>query len=602
MKSVLATKLESIPTGPGVYMYKDASGMSLYVGKARSLRNRVRSYFQDSRDFDPRLMQMKSSIHDVEFVVTDTEGEALALENNLIKQHKPRYNILLRDDKTYPYIRLTINEPFPRAMITRRVRKDGAYYAGPFFPGGLARKTLRLIERYFLIRNCTITIDGKRPRPCLQHYIHRCLGPCVEGLTTAAEYQEAVKDVRLFLEGRKTDLIKRLQQRMEEAAEHEQFEVAAHYRDAIETMEHLAESQKMASAGYDDIDIFGYHREDTMVAISVFHMRGGRVVDKRELFWEDLETFEPGEFFGSVLKQYYLDAAFIPAEVHIPADFEDRALLEDWLSTRRGRRVEIRTPQRGSKREMMDLVHRNARLVFLQRFKSATLSPAAISNQIEEALDLETAPRRIECFDISNLQGSDIVASMVVWEDGRMKKSDYRRFIIRSVTGAPDDFQSMREVVTRRYKRVQEERGKMPGLVLIDGGIGQLHAAQSALDALNIVDQQLASIAKREEILYVAGREDEPIVLDRRSPVLKVIQQIRDESHRFAITFHRARRTKRHLTSELSAIAGVGPRTQQRLLSHFGSLAKVREASLAQLEEVVTQRQAAVVWKHFKGG
>ena len=601
MKSVLETKLESIPAGPGVYMYKDTAGMPIYVGKARSLRNRVRSYFQDSRDFDPRLLQMRTSIHDVEFFITDTEGEALALENNLIKQHKPRYNILLRDDKTYPYIRLTINEPFPRAMITRRVRKDGAYYAGPFFPGGLARKTLRLIERYFLIRNCTITIDGRRPRPCLQHYIHRCLGPCVEGLTTATDYQEAVKDVRLFLEGRKGDLIKRLQQRMEEAAESEQFEVAAHYRDAIETMEHLAENQKMASAGYDDVDIFGYHREDTMLAVSIFHMRGGRVVDKRELFWEDLETFEPGEFFGSVLKQYYLDAAFIPTEVHIPSDFEDRALLEEWLSTRRGRRVEIRTPQRGSKREMVDLVHRNARLVFLQRFKSANLSPAAISREIEEALDLESAPRRIECFDISNLQGSDIVASMVVWEDGRMKKSDYRRFIIRSVTGAPDDFKSMREVVTRRYKRVQEEGGKMPGLVLIDGGIGQLHAAQSALDALNIVDQPLASIAKREEILYVAGREDEPIILDRRSPVLKVIQQIRDESHRFAITFHRARRTKRHLTSELSGIAGVGPRTRQRLLSHFGSLAKVREASLEQLGEVVNRRQAEVVWKHFKG-
>jgi excinuclease ABC subunit C len=331
-------------------------------------------------------------------------------------------------------------------------------------------------------------------------------------------------------------------------------------------------------------------------------MRGGRVVDKRELFWEDLETFEPGEFFGSVVKQYYLDAAFIPTEVHVPADFEDRALLEEWLSTRRGRRVEIRTPQRGSKREMMDLVHRNARLVFLQRFRSGTVSPAALSREIEEALDLESAPRRIECFDISNLQGSDIVASMVVWEDGRMKKSDYRRFIIRSVTGAPDDFQSMREVVTRRYKRVQEEGGKMPGLVLIDGGIGQLHAAQSALDALNIVDQPLASIAKREEILYVAGREDEPVVLDRRSPVLKVIQQIRDESHRFAITFHRARRSKRHLSSELSEIPGVGPRTRQRLLTHFGSLEKVRSASMEQLEAVVTHRQAEVVWKHFKGG
>ena len=602
MNSTIEIKLASIPAGPGVYVYKDASGAPIYVGKARSLRSRVRSYFQDSRDLDPRLSQMLNSIGDMEFVVTDTEGEALALENNLIKQHKPRYNVLLRDDKTYPYIKLTINEPYPRAMITRRCRKDGAYYAGPFFPGGLARKTLRLIERYFLIRNCTITIDGKRPRPCLQYYIHRCLGPCVEGLTAASNYQEAVKDVKLFLEGRKSDLIGRLRVRMEEAARQEQFELAAHYRDAIETMEHLAETQKMASAGYDDIDIFGYHREDTMLAVSIFHMRGGRVVDKRELFWEDQENFNPGEFFGSVLKQHYLDAAFIPTEIHVPADFEDRALLEEWLSTRRGRRVEIRTPQRGSKREMMDLVHRNARLVFLQRFRAAALSPAALSREIEEALDLEAAPRRIECFDISNLQGSDIVASMVVWEDGRMKKSDYRKFIVRSVSGLPDDFQSMREVVTRRYKRVQEEGGKMPGLILIDGGLGQLHAAQSALDGLNIVDQPLASIAKREEIIYVAGNEDDPVVLDRRSPVLKLIQQIRDESHRFAITFHRARRTKRHLTSELSEIAGVGPRTLQKLLSHFGSVAKIRTASVEELSgsKTVSRRQAEAVWKHFQ--
>jgi excinuclease ABC subunit C len=600
MNPVLQGKLESIPSGPGVYLYKDASGAAIYIGKARSLRNRVRTYFQDSRDLDPRLSQMMILIEDVEFVVTDTEGEALALENNLIKQHKPRYNILLRDDKTYPYIKLTINEAYPRAIITRRVKKDGAYYAGPFFPGGLARKTLRLIERYFLIRNCTIKIDGKRPRPCLQHYIHRCLGPCVDGLTTSDQYQEAVKDVKLFLEGRRNDLVQRLRARMEEAAVHEQFEVAAHYRDAIETMEQIAERQKMASAGYDDIDIFGYHREESMIAVSIFHMRGGRVVDKRELFWEDLETFEPGEFFGSVVKQYYLDAAFIPAEVHVPAEFEDSRLLEDWLSARRGRRVEIRTPQRGSKREMIELVHRNAQLSFLQRFRSGSPSPAALSREIEETLDLESAPRRIECFDISNLQGSDIVASMVVWEDGRMKKSDYRRFIIRSVTDLPDDFQSMREVVTRRYKRVQEEGMTMPGLVLIDGGVGQLHAAQSALDSLNIVDQPLASIAKREEIIYIAGREDEPVVLDRRSPVLRLIQQIRDESHRFAITFHRERRAKRQRKSELSDIVGVGPRTQLKLLTHFGSLAKVRTATVEELTEVTNRRQAEAVFRHFQ--
>jgi len=607
MNPGVEAKLKRIPEGPGVYLYKDDAGQTIYVGKAKSLRNRVRTYFQLSRDLDERKDQMMDAIEDVEFIVTDTEGEALALENNLIKQCKPKYNILLRDDKTYPYIKLTVNEPFPRTVITRRVRKDGAMYFGPFFPAGLARKSLKLIERYFLIRNCNIQIDGKRLRPCLQYYIHRCLGPCVDGLTTFEQYQEAVKDVKLFLEGRNGDLIQRLQVKMEEASANEQYEVAAHYRDAIETMEALAERQKMAVMGYDDIDIFGFHHEENLVAVSVFHMRGGRVVDKRELFWEDQENFDPGEFFQSVVKQYYVDAPFIPVEIHVPADFEDRDLLEGWLSERRGRlaggdrraKVEIRTPQRGAKRELMDLVHRNARLSFLQRFRAALPSSATISKEVEEALDLEKPPRRIECFDISNLQGSDVVASMVVWEDGRMKKSDYRRFIIRSLSGLPDDFQSMREVVTRRYKRTQEEGLAMPDLVLIDGGIGQLHAAQSALDELNIVDQALSSIAKKEEIIYIAGREDEPVILERRSPVLRLIQQIRDESHRFAINFHRERRGRRTLTSELCEIAGIGLKTTQKLLTHFGSLAKIREASVEDLQGVVKRLQAEAVWRHF---
>ncbi len=599
MNPTAEAKLKQIPPGPGVYLYKDISGQTIYVGKAKSLRNRVRTYFQQSRDLDERKDQMMDAIEDVEFIMTDTEGEALALENNLIKQYKPKYNILLRDDKTYPFIKLTANEPFPRAIITRRVRKDGALYFGPFFPAGLARKSLKLIERYFLIRNCNIQIDGKRPRPCLQYYIHRCLGPCVDGLTTFDTYQEAVKDVKLFLEGRNKDLIKRLVAKMEEASANEQYEIAAHYRDAVDTMETLADRQKMAVMGYDDIDIFGYHHEDNLVAVSAFHMRGGRVVDKRELFWEDQDNFEPGEFFGSVLKQYYVDALFVPVEVHVPADFEDRALLEEWLSERRGKKVEIHTPQRGAKKELMDLVHRNARLSFMQRFRAAMPSAAAISKEIEEVLDLEKPPRRIECFDISNLQGSDVVASMVVWEDGRMKKSDYRRFIIRSLSGLPDDFQSMREVVSRRYKRVQEEGASMPDLILIDGGIGQLHAAQSALDQMNIVDQALASIAKKEEIIYIAGREDEPVILERRAPVLRLIQQIRDESHRFAITFHRERRGRRTLTSELSAIEGIGLKTTQKLLTHFGSLAKIREASLEDLHVVVTRTQAEAVWKYF---
>ena len=599
MNAVLEAKLNRIPAGPGVYLYKDGANQTVYVGKAKSLRNRVRTYFQLSRDLDQRKDQMMDAIEDVEFIMTDTEGEALALENNLIKQYKPKYNVLLRDDKTYPYIKLTVNEPFPRAVITRRVRKDGALYFGPFFPAGLARKSLKLIERYFLIRNCNIQIDGKRPRPCLQYYIHRCVGPCVEGNTTYEQYQEAVKDVRLFLEGRKNDLIKRLRAKMEEASANEEFELAAHYRDAVGTMEALAERQKMAVLGYDDIDIFGYHQEENMVSVSVFHMRGGRVVDKKELFWEDQENFDAGEFFQSVLKQYYVDAPFIPIEIHVPVDFEDRVLLEEWLSQRRGRKVEIRTPQRGAKREMTDLVNRNARLSYLQRFRAAMPSPATISKDVEEVLDLEKPPRRIECFDISNLQGSDVVASMVVWEEGRMKKSDYRRFIIRSLSGLPDDFQSMREVVTRRYKRIQDEGLSMPDLVLIDGGVGQLHAAQSALDELNIVDQSLASIAKKEEIIYIAGREDEPVILERRSPVLRLIQQIRDESHRFAITFHRQRRGRRILTSELCDIDGIGLKTTQKLLTHFGSVAKIKEATVEDLQSVVNRPQAEAVWKHF---
>ncbi len=595
----LKAKLADIPSGAGVYLYRDADGEVLYVGKAKALRSRVRSYFQESRDLDQRRDQMVDRIADVEFIVTDTEGEALALENNLIKQNKPRYNVLLRDDKTYPYIKLTVNEAFPRAMITRRVRRDGSLYFGPFFPGGLARKTLRLIERHFMIRNCNIRIDGKRGRPCLQHYIHRCLGPCVETLTTPDAYREAARDVRLFLEGKTADLIRSLEEKMSTAAQNEQYEAAGHHRDAIDTVRKIAERQKMASAGSDDIDIFGFHQDGGMVAVSAFHMRGGRVVNKKEMFWEDQERFNGPAFFGALLKQYYLDAPFIPVEIHVPETFEDQALLSERLSALKGRKVEVRTPRRGGKREMMELVSRNAKLVFDQRFRSATLPRSAIARDLEEALDLEKTPKRIEGFDISNLQGTDIVASMVVWRDGAMAKSDYRRFIIRSVSGQPDDFKSMREVVHRRYSRVAEAGQRMPDLILIDGGLGQLHAAQAALDDLNIVDQPLASIAKREEIIYVAGREDEPVVLDRRSAALKLVQQIRDESHRFAIAFHRQRRARRQRTTELDRIPGIGPRTVRKLLDRFGSLKKVRSAGLDDLHGVVNRRQAAAILAHF---
>ena len=599
LSTTLGTKLRAIPPGPGVYLYKDSLGDIIYVGKAKSLRNRVRSYFQESRSLDERKDQMMAAIADVEFIVTDTEGEALALENNLIKQHKPKYNVLLRDDKTYPYIKLTVSEPYPKALITRRVRKDGALYFGPFLPGGLARKTLRLVERHFLIRNCNIRIDGNRPRPCLQYYINRCLGPCVRELASRETYADAVSDVQMFLEGKGRDLVLRLEQKMEAAAGAQQYEAAAHYRDAIRTIEQITERQKMASVGFDDIDIFGYQQDGPLVAVSAFHMRGGRVVNKKELFWEDRDAFEPAEFFGSLLKLFYVDAPFIPVEIHVPVAFEDQELLCRWLSERKGRKVEIRTPQRGGKREMMELVRRNACLSFDQRFRATTPSAATIAREVEETLDLEKTPRRIEAFDISNLGASDIVASMVVWREGGLKKAEYRRFIVRSVSGQPDDFKSMKEVVGRRYRRLTEEKKRMPDLILIDGGIGQLHAAQAALDELNIVDQPLASIAKREELIYIAGREDEPVVLDRRSPILRLIQQIRDESHRFAISFHRERRQKRQRATELSEIPGVGPRTIRKLLNNFGSLKNVRQATEDELRIVTNRRQAESIWNHF---
>ena len=596
----LQAKLADIPPGPGVYVYIDGGGEVLYVGKAKSLRSRVRSYFQDSGTGDRRKDRMIRQIADAEFIVTDTEGEALALENNLIKQNKPRYNVLLRDDKTYPYIKLSVNEAFPRAMITRRVRRDGALYFGPYFPAGLARKTLRLIERHFLVRNCNIKIDGKRPRPCLQYYIHRCLGPCVEDLTSREAYQGAAQDVRLFLEGKTAALVRSMEEKMQSAAEAEQFEVAAHHRDAIDTIRQIAQRQKMTSSGSDDVDIFGYHREDALVAVSAFHMRGGRVVNRKEMYWEDQEDFDAHTFLGALLKQYYLDAPFIPVEIHVPQVFEDQDLLSARLSERKGRIVSIRAPQRGGKRELVDLVTRNSRLIFLQRFRSEGPSPASIGKDLEETLDLEKPPGRIDAFDISNLQGSDIVASMVVWRDGKMAKNEYRRYIIRSVEGRPDDFRSMREVVHRRYRRVTEAGQKMPDLILIDGGLGQLHAAQAALDDLNIVDQALASIAKREEIVYVAGREDDPIILERRAPVLRLIQRIRDESHRFAITFHRERRSRRQRRTGLEGIRGVGPKTILRLLTHFGSLTRVRAASTDDLMTVVSRAQAGAIVEHFQ--
>ncbi|HKV63019.1 MAG TPA: excinuclease ABC subunit UvrC [Candidatus Acidoferrum sp.] len=595
-------KAAQLPESPGVYLFKDAGETVLYVGKARNLRSRVRSYFLESRWIDAKTGSLAREIADLETIVVGNEREALALEHNLIKKYRPKFNVVLRDDKTYPYIKLTAAEKYPRVYFTRRIKKDGSIYFGPYFPAGLARRIMHFVHKRFLVPSCTVDLTRSHPRPCLQYYIKRCLGPCVSGLTTDERYAEAARDVRLFLEGRRHDLMKSLEERMAAAAEKELFEQAAAYRDLLRTLEDIEERQRIAAAQGDDTDVLAYYAEPPLVAADLFHLRGGRVVDRREFYWEELEEFDPKEFVTSLLKQLYLEAEYLPKAIHVSADFEDRELLEEMLTERAGHKVEIFTPQRGTKRAFLDLVESNAKHSFEQRFRVLKPTSKAIGEALQNALNLAEEPMRIESFDISHIQGTDTVASMVVWEKGRMKKSDYRKFIIRGEelgNGNPlrqlrqnDDFASMREAVGRRYRRLQEEKKELPGLILIDGGIGQLHAAAQALESLQIINQPVASIAKKEEILYVLGQEDEPIVLERHSPVLHLIQQIRDETHRFAVTFHRQRRGKRQTETVLSEIPGVGEKTAQKLLKEFGSVANIQRAGLEKLSSVVSRKSA----------
>lgn len=735
----LIEKIRALPTKPGVYLYKNADGNVIYVGKAKNLRSRVRSYLLEASQADAKTGSLMREAVDIDYILVANEHEALALENNLIKQRKPRFNILLRDDKTYPYVKLTLSDRYPKVFVTRRLRKDGSAYYGPYFPGNLAYRVVELIHRSFLLPSCKVDLTRYHQRACLQYYIHRCLGPCVQELTSPEVYGQAVKDAQLFLEGRQSELERSLTARMMAAAEAQQFEAAARLRDQISTVHQLQEKQRIATAEQsDDADVFGYHFEDGALAVNLFHMRGGKIVDRREFFWEDLPelmeaigaidstndensgapglasetwdsasesqnmgapsmtkswvgnedvssalkghdfsraennpkrpralapegSFNPGIVFSALLKQLYIDQHYIPRSILVPVDFTDRQTLADLLSNRINHRVEIAVPQRGEKRSLVDLAGQNAKQSYIQRFRVLEPSRKAIQEALADALMLPELPSRIECFDISHIQGAETVASMVVWEDGKMNKSQYRKFKMLSVVGV-DDFASMREVVTRRYRRIlgkangnensgapsipvasspewvgdhepppEEKRnaaskghdfsraanvpqnevalapeGKqskepttMPSLILIDGGLGQLHAAAEALEALGITNQPLASIAKKEEVIYLYGNEDEPVVLDRRSPVLHLVQMIRDESHRFAIGYHRQRRAMRDRDSELLNIPGVGQQTRQRLLTHFGSLRDVQQATADSLAAVVNRKTAESIWRHF---
>jgi excinuclease ABC subunit C len=645
----LHQKIRTIPTQPGCYLYKNAEGEVIYVGKAKNLRARLRSYFLEASQANAKTGTLMREAVDVEYITVANEHEALALENNLIKQKKPRFNILLRDDKTYPYIKLTMNDRYPKVFVTRRLKKDGGAYFGPYFPGNLAYRLVDLIHRSFLIPSCKVDLSRYHPRACLQYYIKRCLGPCLEGLTTPEAYKETIRDVQLFLEGRPNELEQSLTKRMEAAAEAEQFEAAARLRDQIVTVHQMQDKQRMATADNEDADVFGYHYENEMLAVNLFHMRSGKIVDRRDFFWEDLPeslldavteavaevdeleahpriepdpaaaapeigegvpvvqhtavselgaAFSPAVFFSALLKQIYLDQSYVPRSVLVPVEFPDRALLAEILTERTGKRIEILAPQRGEKRSLVDLVCQNAKQSYDQRFRVLQPGMKAIQEALQDALTLEELPRRIECFDISHIQGAETVASMVVWEDGAMKKSDYRKFQVKTVTGV-DDFASMREVIQRRYKRLLDDKKPFPSLILIDGGLGQLHAAYAALEEIGVTLQPLASIAKREEIIYVYGQENEPVVLDRRSPVLHLMQKIRDESHRFAVTYHRKRREMRDRDSELLSIPGVGPRTRQRLIEHFGSVRGIKQAGPDALTAVVNAATAERIRNHF---
>ncbi len=713
----LIEKIRLLPTQPGVYLYKNADGQVIYVGKANNLRSRVRSYLLEASQANAKTGSLMREAVDIDYILVANEHEALALENNLIKQRKPRFNILLRDDKTYPYVKLTLADRYPKVFVTRRLRKDGSAYYGPYFPGNLAYRVVELIHRSFLIPSCKVDLSRYHPRACLQYYIHRCLGPCVEELTTPEIYKQAVRDAQLFLEGRQSELERSLTARMHAAAEAEQYEAAARLRDQLSTVHQLQEKQRIATAEQsDDADVFGYHFEDDALAVNLFHMRNGKIVDRREFFFEDLaeiletphaesekrtsseavilsdrsvaeevegpavallkagresasdsetlgapsltilgapslsqsrvgkqeSTFNAGQVFSALLKQIYIDQHYVPRSILVPVDFDDRETLATLLSERINHRVEIAVPQRGEKRSLIDLAGQNAKQSYIQRFRVLEPSRKAIQESLADSLMLPELPRRIECFDISHIQGAETVASMVVWEDGKMNKSAYRKFKVMTVLGV-DDFASMREVVTRRYKRIrdaaeakegvtsdalggqevsghdfsradtsQKQRGAlapaeksskepstMPSLILIDGGLGQLHAAADALESLGFTSQPLASIAKKEEVIYLYGNDDEPVVLDRHSPVLHLVQMIRDESHRFAVGYHRKRRAMRDRDSELLNIPGVGQQTRQRLLTHFGSLRDVQQATADSLASVVPRKTAESIWRHF---
>jgi excinuclease ABC subunit C len=581
----LVEQIRSLPDQPGIYVFRDAAGDALYVGKAKSLKRRVLNYLGPLAEV--RLQTMVDEAVDLEFLVTGSEADALAVENAWIKDRMPRYNIRLRDDKTYPYLKLTLSEEFPRIAFTRRIRKDGAEYYGPYLPAGLARRAIKLVQKLFEVRVCRIDIDGGLARPCLYYDMHRCLGPCVAGLTTRDEYRRAVERARLFLSGRNDALVSELRLQMLECSEREDFETAARLRDTISEIESISQRRRLSADRAEDVDIYGVHVEGGNAAMSALIMRGGQVLDRRELFWEDAGDVSPERLLSELLPQIYDRTTFIPKEIHLPAPVEGEEALAQWLSERRGSRVFIRLPSRGPRAHRVALAHQNAKMAFRRRFRAAQAIPAGALALARE-LDLPEPPRRIEGFDVSTFHGSETVASLVVWQDGKLRKGEYRSFNIRGLEGS-DDFESIRQAVERRYRRRLEEVGEMPDLILIDGGRGQLNAALASLAALGVEDTPVVGLAKREEEVYLPS-SPEPLRLARKNSGLQLLQSVRDEAHRFAVSKHRRRRSARTLASRFDRLRGVGEARRKRLVRAFGSFRGVEAASLEELTAVLGER------------
>ena len=598
----LKDQIGRLPEQPGVYLYFNAAGETLYVGRARVLRDRVRSYL-GAYGSNPKTDALLDDVTRLEVIVTDSLVEALALENNLIKQRTPRFNILLRDDKNYPYLQLTTTEAFPRVLVARRVERDGNFYAGPFLPATFARKTMSLTHRLFGIRSCNEVINGQRGRACLEYDIKRCLAPCVESICSQSEYAQAVERTRLFLDGRNDELLEDLRTQMLTASADERYELAAQVRDTIRTVETLRDrQQKMAGPRLGERDAFGLKVGPAGAVVQVFQVRGGRVVERIELVTDEIaETPDRDiELVRAALQQFY-EVRTAPVEVHLPLALDDQAEIETWLSARSGHRVRLRVPRRGDKRGLIELASRNAGVAYAARYGADAQRHGAALEELRDRLALAKTPRRLECFDISTIQGAETVGSLVVNEDGRMLRRDYRKYRIRGDrNGArgPNDFAAMEEVVLRRYRKLLEQGGPFPDLVIVDGGAGQLSAAYKAFEQLGLSNLVAIGIAKKEELLFTRDLR-EPIAVPRDSAALLLVQRIRDEAHRFAVTFHRRARTMRDLRSELDVVAGIGPKRRRALLEHFGSVTNVGRATREELVPIVGPKAASAVIEHF---